>query len=203
MAKTDLTAARLRELLHYDPGTGVFTWLAKSHHRSRVQIGGVAGGLGAGGYWQIGIDMVLHKAHRLAWLHHYGEWPDGGLDHINRVTTDNRIANLRIASQSQNRQNTLTRRDSKSGIKGVYWHKKTGKWCAAIGNLGKIHHIGLYDNIDCAAQAYANAASKIHTCNPSSKQAQQSAADGAPPGIVSAFAVAEALAEHGPRECAA
>jgi hypothetical protein len=104
MAKKNLTAERLRELVDYDPETGKFTW---TRNRAYKALGGTAAGyLNTNGYARITIDSVSHAAHRLAWLHVYGEWPKASIDHINRNRQDNRIANLREATQSEQNANS-------------------------------------------------------------------------------------------------
>ena len=91
-----LTAAQLRELLQYDPETGVVTRLVKSSNG--IKVGDVAGTADARGYILIRVDGWLHLAHRLAWLHMTCEWPKGMIDHINGVRDDNRWSNLRRAA---------------------------------------------------------------------------------------------------------
>jgi hypothetical protein len=177
MAKTDLTAQRLRELLHYDPETGVFRWL--------VTKGGRAAGTTAGfktkGYTQIGVSGKTYLAHRLAFFYVTGEWPTHEIDHINRNSGDNRWANLRPANRAENMQNQGVARDSKTGVKGVTWHTAGKKWCANIRHQGKLHYLGLFDDIAGAAAAYADAAAAYHTRNCSSEQAKQAPSDCAPP----------------------
>jgi hypothetical protein len=104
MAKKNLTADRLRELVHYDPTTGLFTW---TKNRAYKALGGTpAGYLNTNGYARITIDGISHAAHRLAWLYVHGRWPEATIDHINRIPHDNRLANLREASQSENNANS-------------------------------------------------------------------------------------------------
>ena len=81
----------MKEVLDYDPTTGIFTW--KSEIGSRVRVGSQAGGIDSAGYVRISFDKVLYPAHRLAWYWVHGEWPKT-LKHLNGVKTDNRIANL-------------------------------------------------------------------------------------------------------------
>jgi hypothetical protein len=104
--KETLTAERLRELLHYDPDTGDFTWRTA---RKRIPAGAIAGTVERG-FRRITIGGGRHgprySAHRLAWLYMTGAWPNGYLDHINRDPDDNRFANLRLATNSQNQANT-------------------------------------------------------------------------------------------------
>ena len=98
MAKTDLTAQRLREILNYDPETGQFSWKQPAQGRSSKKIGTKD----PGGYLQISVERCVYQAHRLAWLYFYGQWPAAVIDHINRCRTDNRIANLQDVPHREN-----------------------------------------------------------------------------------------------------
>lgn len=160
MAKTDfLTAARLRELLHYDPETGVFTWLVSN--TKRVRVGGIAGCTSDHGYIRIAIDGVQHRAHRLAWLYMTGEWPAHQIDHINGTRDDNRIKNLRQATDAQNRQNLRKpRSDNRCGMLGVCANRD--RWRAVIQVGGKFKHIGTFDTPELAGAAYLAQKSILH-----------------------------------------
>jgi hypothetical protein len=146
---TKLNASRLREVLSYDPETGAFTWLVSTARHRR--IGDVAGCV-KDGYRQIGIDGRRYRAHRLAWLWMTGEWPSAEIDHINGDPADNRIANLRPATSSQNKANARKRSRNTSGWKGVSWHARDRKWRAMIGVAGRQQHLGYFD---CPAEAHA------------------------------------------------
>jgi len=99
-----LTVERVRELLAYDPSTGVFTW--RHSRRGQSPAGRVAGGAwGSGGYIGICVDGNRCLAHRLAWFYVHGEWPKHQIDHINGARSDNRIANLRDVPATTNQQN--------------------------------------------------------------------------------------------------
>ena len=87
-----LTAERLRERLHYDAETGVFTRRFGSGH---ARAGDMAGTVHRTGYVRISIDGGKYTAHHLAWLYVHGVWPSDQIEHINRKRSDNRIANLR------------------------------------------------------------------------------------------------------------
>jgi hypothetical protein len=102
----------------------------------------------------------------LAWLYVYGKFPEEQLDHINRIKSDNRIVNLRLATNSENRQNIPIYKSNKSGVAGVHWSKKSGKWRAEITFGGRLIHIGFYDNLSDAAAARAAAKAKYHTFHP-------------------------------------
>lgn len=146
----DLTQARLKELLHYDPETGQFRWLVKF---SRQQPGGTAGTRDAHGYKVIRVDCRLYKAHRLAWLYVHGAWPAKGIDHINRQRDDNRITNLREACQSMNTMNQGVRLNSRSGVTGVVWREDRQKWTAQIRIGYRMVHLGVFKSKDDAAAA--------------------------------------------------
>ena len=139
----------LRERLHYDPDTGIFTWLVRK--TTKVQIGDRAGSLSAQGYRQIMIDGVNYLEHRLAWFMSKGYWPVE-VDHINRDKTDNRLINLRECTRTENALNRPST--------GVYQDKRTGRWIAQITISGKGKHLGSFSTKEKAAEARAQAASK-------------------------------------------
>lgn len=162
MAVRDLTAARLRELLHYDPDTGVFAWIATS---SNVAVAGsVAGGIDTStGYVKVSVDKRTYYAHRLAWFYMYGTWPAGEIDHINGIRSDNRMANLRDVPRRINRQNQRSPlRGNKSGYLGVHWSKAANKWCASIMIDKKSRHLGLFESAEVAHAAYVKAKRELH-----------------------------------------
>lgn len=159
--KTELTAERLREVLDYNPETGVFTW--RVSNGKRAVAGQLAGGISRNGYVRISIDDARHYAHRLAWLYVHGVWPKGQIDHINGAKTDNRIANLREATNAQNGQNRRTARaDSQSGLIGVYLHPISGRWGAEIVRDGQKHSLGYFDTPEAAHAAYLAAKRELH-----------------------------------------
>lgn len=147
--KPNITQSRLKELLHYDPETGKFKRLTKW---GKQQIGDEPGCKSKFGYRYIGVDGKGYTAYRLAWLYVYGDFPSGDIDHINRNPTDDRIANLRSVSHSENLHNTL-HRNPKSGHKGVY-RTKENKWQARIRVNYKLHHLGTFASMEEAANAY-------------------------------------------------
>lgn len=157
-----ITQARLKELLHYDPDTGVFTRLGiAGRNGSTRSVGSVAGSVSKStGYVRITVDYQEYLAHRLAWLYMTGEWPDLKIDHKNTVKTDNRWLNLRKATDTQNAANRKAKATSATGLKGVT--PESGKWRAEIKVGGKSKRLGLYSTPELAAKAYADAASKIH-----------------------------------------
>jgi hypothetical protein len=145
------TQENLKEMLEYDPHTGLFKWKVKKSHI--VFPGRPAGCLNKFGYMRIGIGGKSYMAHKLAWFYYYGTWPITDTDHINRERADNRICNLREATRSQNTLNTKTHRNHTSGVRGVDWVKNCQKWMARIQVNGSRQTIGLFRNLDDAIKA--------------------------------------------------
>lgn len=152
---TVLTAERLRELLFYEPETGLFRW------RKNIK-GGAKAGAGAGGkpktngYIYIGIDGKRYLASRLAVLYMTGKWPASLADHGDLDTTNNTWTNIRDATRSQNGANSSPR--SKLGVKGV--RKVGNRYAAQITIKRKNIYLGLFETKEAAAQRYAEEAAK-------------------------------------------
>lgn len=163
-----LTQSRLKELLHYDPETGVFTW--RVNKGGPAKAGGLAGSRNRGGYRIIGIDYRLYQAHRLAWLYIHGEWPKHEIDHINGVRDDNRIDNLRGATHAENHQNRKKSTRNTSGFLGVSWYPATKKWRSRIRTNRKLKSLGLFDTPESAHAAYLSAKAALHTFNPTVRE---------------------------------
>jgi hypothetical protein len=123
-----ITQAEIKSILSYDEKTGDLTWLRQTGPRGTV--GSIAGSIDAYGYRNVKINGHSYKAHRLVWLYHTGEFPGGELDHVNVSKLDNRIENLRVATRSENIQNTRMRADNTTGFRGVVWHKSSKRWVA-------------------------------------------------------------------------
>ena len=160
MAKADLTAQRLRELLSYEPETGHFRHLLR---RSGVTLGALAGCVATNGYAYISIDGRKYCAHRLAFLHMTGEWPIEDVDHINCDPTDNRWANIRSVSRKVNNQNRRrTRSDNTSGFMGVSRCMDGDKWRARVMLNQREVHLGRFDTREAAQAAYLKAKRQLH-----------------------------------------
>lgn len=162
--KPALTAERLREVLHYDPETGVFTWAISPSRRAPV--GSVAGTLNKRwGYVYISIGSKLYRACRLAWLWVHGVWPDGDVDHKNGVRNDDRVSNLRDVSRGVNMQNQrIAKTNNKSGFLGVSRARgaRERPWFSRIKSDGKVKPLGYYATPEEAHQAYLAAKRKMH-----------------------------------------
>lgn len=143
-----VTPDMLRELLRYDPETGLLYWLKRP---SSMFGGGVQNPKSSAAAWNAKwagseaftavsngykygrIFMANYSAHRVIWTLVHGEWPDADIDHISGDRSDNRLVNLRSVSHRDNCRN-MTRSDAnKSGVTGVMWDRHRGKWSAAIG----------------------------------------------------------------------
>lgn len=160
MAAKDLPSPELiRKLVDYDPSTGVMTWrkrpedmftgdCAQREQTARLwnarRAGKRVGGVKDHGYEKCCFLRSYLYVHRLAWAYYHGEWPQGEIDHINHDRSDNRIANLRIVDRAENCRNASLSKNNKSGVCGVFWDKKVGKWHAYIRKNGVQHNLGFY-----------------------------------------------------------
>ena len=152
---------RLKELFDYDPETGVFTW--KVNRRTKKTKGKTAGSIDTRGHIQISINSSLYLAHRLAWVYYYGESPgDMFVDHINLNKCDNRIKNLRLATNTQNQYNKSLNKNNKTGYKGVSFHKKKNNYRATIRVDGEYKYLGSFYTPEEASLAYQAAAKQYH-----------------------------------------
>lgn len=137
-------------LLQYDPATGVFTWKIGG---KKTVAGGRAGSVRSHGYEMIGINYRRYYSHRLAWFFVTGTWPVGQIDHINGDRADNRFANLRIATHSENQRNRGRQRNNQSGATGVHWAAREQKWVAKIKANGRTRQIGVFSDRAAAIEA--------------------------------------------------
>lgn len=142
-----LTRRRLKEVLRYNPLTGVFI---RRVHQIHSLVGQPAGCFNNEGYLVICIDRIRYKGHQLAWFYMTGRWPRKQIDHKNRRQGDNRFRNLRPASNAQNVINGKRRKDNKSGHKGVAWHNVKKKWIVQIQIDGKQKCIGTVSSLSKA-----------------------------------------------------
>ena len=155
-----LTAVRARELLSYDPETGVLTRKVTTGSRSRA--GQPVAGLDAYGYLRVCGDGRSYKAHRVAWLIVTGAWSTGDVDHIDGVPSHNSWRNLRDVAHSVNQQNQRgARADSKTGFLGVVAAGK--RFTAYIRVGGPTKYLGSFDTPEEAHTAYIAAKRQFHS----------------------------------------
>jgi hypothetical protein len=162
MKTQTLTQARLKEILNYDPETGVFTWRVSTN--KKIKIDSVAGSRENRGYIIIQFEGKSYKAHRLAWLYINGTLSEKQIDHKDRNKSNNAITNLREATYSENQQNVSRARKSNltSNTLGVSWDKKANKWRAQIHIPDKTINLGVYESKECAHLAYVEAKRQYH-----------------------------------------
>ena len=161
-------AATARELLDYNPETGELTWRRRqaswfaTERACKIWNTRYAGKaaftyISSHGYKVGSILGTNYLAHRIAWLIHYGEFPQDEIDHINRNRTDNRIENLRVVTSGKNSTNTGMYKNNTSGVKGVFWHIQNQRWYASIGVGGNMQWLGYFDDFQSAVRARKNA----------------------------------------------
>ena len=158
-----LTLDLLREILHYDPETGVFTW--KVRRGNRAIPGAQAGSKSTNKPKQrlsIRINGKSYFNHRLAWLYMTGEWPALEIDHIDTDSLNNRWNNLRLATTSQNQANRGPQKNNKSGFKGVYWHPSHAAWRAAVRFKGRKIILGEFRTPEDAHAAYCTKVAELY-----------------------------------------
>lgn len=165
MATAILTPAALREVIHYDEKTGVFTRLVRlaQRHHAGDRADTLITYPRMYGYRRVSLFSKRYLAHRLAWFYVHGVWPKQHIDHINGDKSDNRIENLREADDKLNLENIrVAKVTNKVGMLGVYWHKQNKNWIARIQIDKKTHHIGVFSNPDDAHRAYLVEKRKYH-----------------------------------------
>lgn len=155
-----ITKEQIKEYLHYDPGTGEFTWV-NLPARSRKAVGEVAG-CDMRGYVGIWLYGKLWKAHRLAWVYMTGEYPQGYIDHINGIPNDNRFENLREATNLENQRNSKMNASNTSGTRGLVWHKRDKNWQVSLRVDGRQKFIGTFKDKELAELVAEEAREKYH-----------------------------------------
>lgn len=157
-SNSTLTADRLREMLIYDPSSGIFIWRL---NRRRVRAGDVAGSVNHDGYVRIKVLGAQYFAHRLAWLYMMGEWPVDEIDHKDRKRANNQWSNLRETDHSGNMRNRVLVNSSE--CLGVSL-RQNGRWQSRIRYQGVRRHLGTFDTQQDAIKAYMDARSTIRMC---------------------------------------
>jgi len=155
-----IEVSRLRELLHYDPETGVLT--NRVLRGRKAKVGAVAGVPNSLGYLVVRIDSANYLAHRIAWAIQTGKWPPEQVDHVNTHRSDNRWINLREANNSENNRNRGPQKNNMLGLKGVYFDKERGLFIAKIKLSGKSVWLGRFNCPAAAHFAYVIKASELH-----------------------------------------
>lgn len=155
------TVAELHERFRCDPSAGLLWWRMSPSPYVRVGdlVNNVADRCNGGlQYNAVRIRRRSYYVHRIIWAMHYGEWPDGQIDHINGNGLDNRISNLRVVSNAGNGLNKRRHRNNRSGVTGVSWNKWANKWTAFIAIAGQKLHLGYFTDFDEAVATRRHAA---------------------------------------------
>ncbi len=153
-----LTQNYLKTILNYNPITGDLIW--KISKGRRVKKDQIAGWTTSRGYREVQIDGKVYQAHRVIWLLEKGSWPEIEIDHKDLVKSNNRLDNLRPATDTQNQMNRALQKNNKSGHKGVIWHKRDKRWYSYISVNKKHIWLGYYKEYDDAVIARKKAVSK-------------------------------------------
>lgn len=162
-ARNDISAERLKEVLDYNPETGVFRWKIYAN-KNVAHIGSEAGFIQThktGQRRKIGVDKKKYMAHRLAWLWMTGEWPPFEIDHEDTDGLNNQWVNLRCATPMQNMSNQGVRVNNTSGFKGVSRFRDK-YWVAEIRARGKRHRLGYFKTAEEARVAYCEATNRLN-----------------------------------------
>lgn len=159
----DLSLAEISEVLKYDPDTGSFEWKPRPREMFRSlhefvrwnnrYAGKPTGNKHYSGYVHLIFLGRRFAAHRVAWLFLYGQWPEGEIDHVNGIRSDNRGTNLRDVDRSGNQRNASRRTDNTSGVVGVVWSKRASKWASRINIYGQRKNLGFFDQLEDAVAA--------------------------------------------------
>ncbi len=147
--KTRITQEYLKSILHYNPDSGKFT--NKITRSSGAIKDSISGSVNGNGYRNVVINSKIYLAHRLAWLYVYGYFPEGEIDHINRLKDDNRIENLREISRSCNVKNQGLSKSNKSGVKGVFQRNGRKGWLVSM-RVNNKQEIFYFKNFDEAVK---------------------------------------------------
>ncbi len=152
MTAQSLSQERLKELLHYCPDSGIFTWLSATNKNKEWRIGMNAGNLDNGYIW-IKINSVKYPASRLAFLYVTGSFPEFEVDHKDHTRNNNKWDNLRHVTRADNSKNQTIHRNNTSGFNGINWRKNRNRWLVRIAVNGKRIYIGMFVNIKDAVEA--------------------------------------------------
>jgi hypothetical protein len=157
----EISLELLKQILHYNPDTGIWTNLVKRSAKTR--IGSVAGSLDKDGYIIIIIKGKHYRSGRLAWFYMTGDWPARKVDHKDTNPANDKWDNLRLATNSQNGANRRVQTNNFIGVKGVYFNSRCRlrPYVAGIGIRGKQRYLGSFSTVEEASEAYQRAAYQI------------------------------------------
>jgi len=160
MQKHHITPAIVRELLDYDPESGILTWRRRDrswftsdriHKAWNTRFSGKPTGhvsTTSGEYRQVHVGLLgrLYIASHLIWMWMTGDQPPAVIDHEDRDGTNNTWGNLRASDSVRNARNMSRSSRNSSGVTGVAWHSRDGVWQAMIGDGGRLRHLGSFED---------------------------------------------------------
>lgn len=152
-----LSKEQLLDIFEYRDGELYWKIATTNRHKSDR----MAGSMHPSGYKYTGIYGKRYKNHRIIFMMHHGYLPKE-IDHIDRNPSNNRIENLRESNRVLNMQNTGTRKNNKSGIPNVCWHKANGKWSVKMNVNKQSKHFGYFDDLELAELVAIEAKNKFH-----------------------------------------
>lgn len=152
------TQARLKELIHYNPETGVWTWLQSGKGRRSLIAGSRSK---RSGRREICIDYKRYQAYHLAFLYMTGEMPADEVDHRDKNCTNDSWENLREATRLQNGANRSLNKNNTSGVTGVTWDRKNQKWRSSLVTNGVYVSLGRHTDLDVACAVRQEAAERL------------------------------------------
>lgn len=133
--KEELTQEQVKEVLDYNPLTGLLTWKRKPS--KSVVVGTVAGSKHKNGYSYTQLYGCNYPTHRLIWFWVHGKFPEGVIDHINHDRMDNRLENLREVSIAENMKNKSKLKGTLIGEQGIWFCKRRQRYVSEITLNGK------------------------------------------------------------------
>lgn len=159
-----LSQNTLKGLLRYDGYTGLFYWRNDAGGHGEIKAGSVAGWIKPNGYRYVFVAGKVRQTSHLAWLYVHGYLPPKGMemDHMDRVRSNDRIANLRIATKAQNGRNKDRQKNNTSGYKGVSWDSSKRRWVAMITADRHQKMLGRFVDIKDAIAAREHAVATLH-----------------------------------------
>jgi hypothetical protein len=157
-AKAFHTQEELLRYFDYNPETGKVYWKVS---KGNIKAGTEVKTPHNTGYISVQVDGISYLLHRVIWCMIYGEFPSVLIDHENLNRKDNRLKNLRLATGANNCQNAGLRKDNTSGVKGVSWHKRIGKWQARV-QLNGARSIKYFENLNEAESYVTSLRKELH-----------------------------------------
>jgi hypothetical protein len=153
-----ITQDKVKELFEYRDGA--LFWRVST--TNSIKVGQKAGtAVNDAGYEMLGIGGKIYRTHRIIFMYHYGYFPNK-IDHIDGNRANNKIENLRPATNAENSRNTKISKRNKSGIKGVCWANHVNKWMVQVRHGSSKKYFGLYDDLELAELVAIEARDKFH-----------------------------------------